>query len=62
MSHLLALEYALKPLLATLKGQNLKGIYLIDSEVDKEEEDPILDDNTLQRTKKQLDYFIRNYS
>jgi FMN reductase len=58
MSHLLALEYALKPLLATLKGQNLKGIYLTDSEVDKEKENPILDENTLQRTKKQLDYFI----
>ncbi|WP_324609842.1 NADPH-dependent FMN reductase [Oceanobacillus damuensis] len=35
LSHLLALEYALKPLLATLKGQNLKGLYFLDSQIDK---------------------------
>lgn len=29
-NHLLALEYSLKPLLATVKGQTLKGVYLID--------------------------------
>lgn len=57
-SHLLALEYAFKPLLATLKSHNLKGVYLIDSQIDKEKEIPILDENTLQRTLKQLDYFI----
>lgn len=56
-SHLLALEFSLKPLLATLKGQNLKGIYLTDQEVDKESLEPILDIDTLARTKKQLDYF-----
>src|SRR5690625_3322227 len=33
-SHLLALEYTLKPLLATLKGQNLQGVYLLDQQID----------------------------
>src|SRR5699024_7654484 len=32
-SHLLAIEYTLKPLLATLKGHNLKGLYLLDSQI-----------------------------
>lgn len=56
-SHLLALEYGLKPLLAILKGHNLKGIYLINSEIDKVKDIPILDKDTLERTKKQLNYF-----
>lgn len=57
-SHLLAIEYSLKPLLATLKGQNLKGVYLLDSQIDKHQENPIIDKEILQRTKKQLQYFI----
>jgi len=57
-SHLLAIEYALKPLLAPLKGQNLKGLYLLDSQLDKTKENPIVDDDILLRTKKQLDYFV----
>ncbi|MBS4208907.1 NADPH-dependent FMN reductase [Bacillus sp. FJAT-50079] len=56
--HLLALEYALKPLLATLKAHNLQGVYLVDSEIDKEKDIPILDVDTLQRIKNQLDDFI----
>ncbi|MEK4298388.1 NADPH-dependent FMN reductase [Oceanobacillus sp. FSL W8-0428] len=58
LSHLLALDYALKPLLATLKSQNLKGLYFQDSEIDKTRENPILDDAMLNRTQKQLDYFL----
>lgn len=58
LSHLLALDYALKPLLATLKSQSLKGLYFQDSEIDKTRENPILDDDMLTRTKKQLDYFL----
>lgn len=57
-SHLLALEYTLKPVLATLKGHNLKGVYLLDSQVDKTSEHPIVDESSLERTNKQLDYFI----
>ncbi len=58
LSHLLALEYALKPLLATVKGHNLKGLYFQDSEIDKTSDNPILDVDMLNRTKKQLDYFL----
>ncbi|WP_099156884.1 NADPH-dependent FMN reductase [Virgibacillus ndiopensis] len=58
MSHLLAIEYTLKPVLATLKGYNLKGLYLLDSQIDKHKENPIVDVGILGRTKKQLYYFI----
>lgn len=58
-NHLLALEYSLKPLLATLKGQNLKGVYLVDSQIDKSRTDlPIIEDEVLGRLTKQLSYFI----
>ena len=57
-SHLLALEYALKPLLATLKGQKLKGLYILDSQLDKIKENPFIDEDILNRSKKQLTYFL----
>ena len=57
-AHLLALEYALKPLLSTMKGQPLKGLYYIDSQIDKTKENPIIDEEILSRTHKQLDYFL----
>ncbi|CEI82529.1 NAD(P)H-dependent FMN reductase [Oceanobacillus oncorhynchi subsp. incaldanensis] len=60
LSHLLALDYALKPLLATLKSQPLKGLYFQDSEVDKTKDNPILDEAMITRTHKQLDYFLGN--
>lgn len=58
-SHLLALEYALKPVLSTLKAHNLKGLYLLDTEIDKHNANPIISESLLQRTNKQLDYFIQ---
>jgi FMN reductase len=57
-THLLALEYTLKPVLASLKAHNLKGLYFVDSQIDKQGEIPIIDEDTLKRTKKQLYYFI----
>ncbi|RNF40181.1 NADPH-dependent FMN reductase [Planococcus salinus] len=58
IAHLLALDYALKPLLATLKGQNLKGVYLVDSQIDKNQpEQPVIEEEVLQRLTKQLVYF-----
>lgn len=57
-SHQLALEYALKPLLSILKGQNLEGLYFQDSQLDKTSVNPIMDEDMLARTNKQLDYFI----
>lgn len=58
-SHLLALEYTLKPLLATLKAHNLKGLYLLDQTINKQREIPIVDEETIQRARKQLDYFCK---
>lgn len=58
-AHLLAVEYTLKPVLASLKAHNLKGLYLTDSQIDKQSENPIIDDDVLQRTRNQLDYFIQ---
>ncbi|WHX26496.1 NADPH-dependent FMN reductase [Virgibacillus halodenitrificans] len=57
-SHMLALEYTMKPLLATLKGQTLKGIYMLDCQIDKQKYNPIVDEDIWNRTKKQLSYFI----
>lgn len=58
-SHLLAIEYTLKPLLATLKGQNLKGVFILDSQIDKTlPENPIIDLGVHDRLQKQLNYFV----
>nr|WP_085994488.1 NADPH-dependent FMN reductase [Oceanobacillus senegalensis] len=57
-SHLLALEYTLKPLLATLKGKNLKGLYFTEQQIEKGSLYPIIDEDVLNRTRKQLNYFI----
>lgn len=57
-SHLLAIEFTLKPLLATLKGQNIKGVYFLDKQIDKESPaQPIADSDCVERLGKQLDYF-----
>ena len=57
-THLLALDYTLKPVLASLKAHNLKGLYFVDTQINKQGEIPIIDEDTLKRTKKQLDYFM----
>jgi len=58
-SHLLALEYTLKPVLATLKAHNLKGVYLLDHQVDKTSDEPLVDPDARERAIKQLEYFIQ---
>ncbi|WP_342388251.1 NADPH-dependent FMN reductase [Salinicoccus bachuensis] len=58
ISHLLAMEYTLKPLLSTLKGVPLKGVYYLDNQIDKESTEPILDSALISRTEKQIDYLI----
>ncbi|BAC15035.1 NADH-dependent FMN reductase [Oceanobacillus iheyensis HTE831] len=58
-AHLLAVEYTLKPVLATLKAHNLKGLYFLDEQINKHRDIPIADDEILQRTKKQVDYFAQ---
>lgn len=59
-SHLLAMEYTLKPLLASLKGVNLKGVYLVDNQIDKANAaNPIVNTKALERLTKQVEYFTR---
>ncbi|WP_411843195.1 NADPH-dependent FMN reductase [Salinicoccus sp. HZC-1] len=55
ISHLLALEYALKPLISTLKGTTLKGVYYLDSQVDKTSDSPIQEAELIQRTETQIE-------
>ncbi|SHM53841.1 NADPH-dependent FMN reductase [Gracilibacillus kekensis] len=53
--HLLSIEYSLKPLLASLKGQCLQGVYIVDKCIDKQQtEEPIVDEETKQRLINQL--------
>ncbi len=53
--HLLTIEYSLKPLIATLKGQSLQGVYVIDKCIDKQQaNDPIVDYDTKQRLHNQI--------
>jgi FMN reductase len=56
--HMLAIEYALKPLLAALKGELLQGVYLLDKHVDKNTSPPISNADILQRIHKQIEQFI----
>ena len=53
--HLLTIEYSLKPLLATLKGESLQGIYIVDKCIDKQQPlEPIADHDTKIRLEAQL--------
>ncbi len=57
--HLLALEYALKPLISIVQGSPVRGIYYVDSYIDREQpEQPIVDEATYARTMQQLENFI----
>ncbi|WP_339164789.1 NADPH-dependent FMN reductase [Siminovitchia sp. FSL W7-1587] len=56
--HLLAIEFSLKPLIASLKGKSLQGLYFLDSQINREQKNPIIDEESLLRTKKQLYEFI----
>lgn len=66
-AHLLAIDYALKPLLAALQAQIiLRGVYLTDSDVDKlNNVNPIKDVKLEERVNEQLGEFLlltRNFS
>lgn len=58
IAHLLAIEYTLKPLLATLKGKNTQGIFYLDSQIDRNATPPIIDAELVARTNKQLNHLI----
>ncbi|WP_057912930.1 NADPH-dependent FMN reductase [Peribacillus muralis] len=57
--HLLAIDYALKPLISILKGEPLQGIYFVDKEIDKTApENPIHDLNLIDRVQGQVQEFV----
>src|SRR5699024_5967083 len=58
MAHLLALEYSLKPLIAILKGHSLRGVYILDTQIDKEKPNPIIDEAINNRINQQTNYFV----
>lgn len=57
-SHLLALEYTLRPLIAILQGHSLRGVYILDNQIDRDRENPIIDDDINERMTTQLHDFI----
>ncbi|MFP7477730.1 NADPH-dependent FMN reductase [Terribacillus saccharophilus] len=58
-AHLLAIDYALKPLIANLKGEPLQGVYLCDHHINKENLDqPVADEETAARINTQTNQFI----
>lgn len=58
-AHLLAIDYALKPLIANLKGESLQGVYLCDHHINKENPDqPVADEETGVRIKTQTNQFV----
>lgn len=56
-NHLLAIEYALKPLIAILKGNSINGVYILNDQVNKELKFPIIDEKISERINIQLAYF-----
>jgi FMN reductase len=66
-AHLLAIDYALKPLIANLKGEPLQGVYLCDHHINKENPDqPVADAETGIRINTQANQLVeairRNHS
>ncbi|OIK12686.1 NADPH-dependent FMN reductase [Bacillus sp. MUM 13] len=58
MAHLLAIDYSLKPLIAILKGQPIQGLYFIDKQIDKTDENmPLKDEELIERLNNQLEQF-----
>jgi FMN reductase len=59
MSHLLALEFSLKPLITNLKGNPTQGIYILDKNIDKTNVLlPITDVETHYRLSNNIDEFM----
>lgn len=52
--HFMALDYALKPVLAFMKGDILRGIYVLDKQISRTGNPPIKDEETLRRMDGQL--------
>jgi len=58
-SHLLALDYTLKPLIALLKGQSLRGVYILDTLIDRTKDNPIIDDEINERIDRQFNRLLK---
>lgn len=56
-AHLLALEYMLKPMITLLKGDCLGGVYVTDNQLDKRNENPIIDKDIAVRIEYQVYLF-----
>ncbi len=58
-SHLLAIDYALRPVIANLKGKSTQGVYLLDSVIDKSEpQNPVIELDDVNRLHYHLNEFI----
>lgn len=58
-AHLLAIEFALKPIIHNLKGKATQGLYLVDSQIDKENRaNPFTEEDDLLRLRCQLEDFL----
>ncbi len=59
-AHLLAIDFALKPLITTLKGRATQGTYIIDNQIDKENSlQPITDQDIQTRLNNDLEEFLQ---
>ena len=60
--HLLTIEYALNPVLSALGANHIeKGVYTIDKQIERIEDNQyLIEEETQQRLKKSLDSFIKN--
>lgn len=56
--HFMALDYALKPVLAFMKGELLQGVYILEKSVDQLSDPPIRDGTLAQRIEGQIDQLI----
>ncbi|PAD37243.1 FMN reductase (NADPH) [Terribacillus saccharophilus] len=60
-AHLLAIDYALKPLIANLKGEPLQGVYLCDHHINKENPNqPVADEETGVRINRQANQLVES--
>ena len=56
-AHLLAIDFAFKPLIHAVKGEPVQGLYFQDGQIDATKSNPIQDNDMLERTEKQIQLF-----
>lgn len=57
--HLLAIDFALNPLISILRGHPLQGLYFVDSEIDKTDAvAPVKDEALVARLQTQINEFV----